>query len=121
VRFRINNNTDADAIDGYFVFVTCPTCKIVGDTGAFTKIAGDEDYERNRDFQHVFAHSRSEIMQLNVEPPSNLDTFQVGLKYRCKTCAVGGELAVNVATIILGPRWRTSPSMAGRIIAKPKS
>jgi hypothetical protein len=110
VPFTVTNGSDADALEGTIVLRACDRCKIVGNPPGFQKLAGEDDRERNFEFQHVFANSKVPQMEVSIVPPAGTDTFQVGISYRCRTCVlIKGELPANdLGTVVLGPHWKPS-------------
>ena len=119
VPFTVVNGSDTDALDGAIIFRACDGCKIADTSPGFTKMTGQPDNQRNFEFQHVFANTRAEKMEVSIVPPPDATTFLVGIEYRCRTCLLiknGTTLPRNdLGTVLIGPHWRPGLLPQGKI------
>lgn len=124
VPFTIMNGSDTDALDGTIIFHACDACKIVDTSPGFTKMDGQADNQRNFDFQHIFANSRAEKMQVSIAPPPNATIVSVGIEYRCRTCTLVKNRTSfprdDQGTVLIGPHWRPSAAPQTRNPRTPK-
>lgn len=107
VRFTVVNLTDANALDGDIILRVCSACKIVGTSPGFSHLEGSPATQRNFAFTHIFAHTDTQIMNVTVVPPPNVNSFQVGIEYRCRNCELPNGYrklpASDIGTVVLGP------------------
>lgn len=123
IKFDVVNGSDADALEGAIVFQACGGCKIIGTSPGFVKMDGQPDTERNWEFEHIFANSRAPRLEVTILPPHNVNSFQIAIKYRCRTCLLvrsGQPLPANdVGTVLIGPHWKPSLLQLNKV-ASPK-
>jgi hypothetical protein len=86
VKFSVENDTDVNAVDGVLVLMVCDACKIVGNPEGYTHLAGSPENTRNHPFVNVFAHSKTETFEAEIEPPASAPSFVLGIEYRCRSC-----------------------------------
>ena len=122
--FNVLNPTGTDALEGVIILYVCRDCKIVETSPGFVKMVGQDDTERDFDFQHVFANARAQQMFVSVIPPPDADSFQIGIRYRCRSCLLVSDdqpiPANDLGTVILGPHWKSNMMNLNRISPSKK-
>jgi hypothetical protein len=93
IEFTILNLTDVNALDGDITLQICDHCTYATEPPEFGKLAGDEDTERIFSFQRISAKAFNHEMSVDVIPPPLIQTFDIGIQYRCRTCIVPQALS----------------------------
>jgi hypothetical protein len=101
VDFTVINLTDVDAIDGELTLQICDICKFAKEPPEFTKLAGQDDRQRTKNFDRI--HYQVQFYTLSVDiiaPPGSRDVA-LGMNFRCNTCVRDKEpsrIMVHLAT-----------------------
>ena len=101
VPFRVVNATDADATQGHFSVIVCDECKYVKDPERFRHLNGAPETERYIEFPYILASTALPVMELELTIPKWVQTFIVGIQYRCRTCV----LNKNSETLTVHVSW----------------
>jgi hypothetical protein len=88
VRFTVLNPTQAEARNGQYAVLVCDLCKFAKGPEGFTKVDGRPDNERYFGFAVIPPVAELPTAQIDVIPPPNVNSFNVGITYRCQTCEV---------------------------------
>jgi hypothetical protein len=86
VDFTVINLTDVDAIDGEMTLQICDICKFAKEPPEFTRLAGEDERQRNKTFERI--HSKVQFYTLSADviaPPGSRDVA-LGMYFRCSTC-----------------------------------
>jgi hypothetical protein len=88
VEFNILNLTTATAEDGEVTLIICDLCEFVKEPEKFSRIAGQRSTERIYYFQRILPELSVFTMSADIRVPNDIQTFQIGINYRCKTCII---------------------------------
>lgn len=86
VDFTVLNMTNVDAIDGEMTLQICDDCKFAKEPPEFTKLAGQDDRQRNKKFARI--HYQVEVYTLSADiiAPRGYREVELGMYIRCDTC-----------------------------------
>ena len=102
------NPTDVDVMDGLIHLGLGRGCKFTKEPDGFIKEAGTDEEERTTYFAGTFLHARTVSLTYNLDfiCPPLVTQIQLGISYRCHTCALDTDLSPEVRGIIhIIGRW----------------
>lgn len=76
----------------------CVSCKYASEPQGFKHVSGSEEWDRQFEFEDIFARSIDQKRTIEVLPPPGVNRFEIDIICACETCIVGGKetLWVNV-------------------------
>jgi hypothetical protein len=88
VEFEIVNTTDVDAVDSEVNVQICNGCKYAKEPEGLKKLTGLADTQRHLYMNDLLAKSAYKTLSVDVIPPPLVQSFFVGIEYRCHTCVL---------------------------------
>lgn len=100
VEFTVLNLTGVNAMDGELALQICDVCKFAKEPANFIRIKGSPETQRNLPFDHIFSFTVHPNLAVDVIVPPQLETFTLGITYRCRTCALKLGLSEGIVHVI---------------------
>src|ERR1017187_2054075 len=88
VEYTIVNFTDVAALDLEITLIICNDCQYAKEPPDFRNLPGQTDKERNVLYQRLLPMVRFQTLTVDIIPPKAAQTFEIGMKFRCRTCVV---------------------------------
>jgi hypothetical protein len=88
VDFDIVNTTDVDAVDVEINFQICNQCKYAKEPDGLSKLPGLMETQRYLYLHDLLAKMAYKTLSVDVIPPPLVQSFFVGIEYRCHTCVI---------------------------------
>lgn len=86
--FSIINFTDVSAVNIEVTLIICDRCKFAKEPQGYSRLPGETETQRHRSIDFILPMVNYQTQGVDIMPPTDLDTFDVGIVYRCLTCAV---------------------------------
>jgi hypothetical protein len=100
VEFAIVNPTDTDAVDVEANFQICDECRYGKEPDGLTKLAGLRDTVRYLFIPDLLAKSVYKTLSVEVIPPPLVQSFLVGISYRCHSCTIPKQASTGMVHIM---------------------
>jgi hypothetical protein len=100
VEFEIINPTDVDAVDAEINFQICNECRYAKEPDRLTKLAGLRDNQRYLFMRNLLAKMAYKTLSVEVIPSPILQSFSVGIEYRCHTCVIPNKPSFGMVHIL---------------------
>lgn len=88
LEFNIANFTTATAENGEVTLIICDSCEFAKEPEKFSRLAGQRSTERIYYFQRILPEIIVSTMSADIRVPNDIQTLQIGMNYRCKTCMI---------------------------------
>jgi len=100
VKFTVANWTAVDALDGEITLVICEQCKFAREPANFSKLEGEREVHRLMNFDRILPATFLPTQEVDVIIPPHIQSFAVGISYRCRTCAFQLTASKGVVHVI---------------------
>ncbi len=100
VEFEIVNTTEIDAVDSEVDFQICNGCRYAKEPDGLGKLPGLADTQRYLYMRDLLAKMAYKILSVDVIPPPLVQTFFVGIEYRCHTCVIAKQPSSGLVRIL---------------------
>jgi hypothetical protein len=100
VEFAIVNTTNVDAVDTEVNFEVCNECRFAKEPEGLSKLPGLRDTQRYLYIHDLLAKMAYKTLSVDVIPPPSLQSFFVGIEYRCHTCIIAKQPSGGLVHIL---------------------
>lgn len=100
VEFEIVNTTEIDAVDSEVNFQICNECKYAKEPDGLKVLPGLRDTQRYLYMHDLLAKTSYKTLNVDVIPPPLLQSFSVGIEYRCHTCVIAKQPSFGTVHIL---------------------
>jgi len=100
VEFNIVNTTDVDAVDVEVDFQICNGCRYAKEPEGLQNLAGLSENQRYLYMKDLLARTSYKTLSVDVIPPPSVQTFLVGVEYRCHTCVIENQPSSGTVHIL---------------------